>query len=157
MRTIKYITIHCADTPNGRPNTAKDINVWHKERGFNRLESNYKKFNPELKYIGYHYIIDIDGKVETGRAEGETGAHVQGYNLGNIGICMIGKDRYTTLQWNSLQRLVKEILSRYPAAEVKGHRDFPKVTKVCPGFNVKEWYANYMSPAEKNIYVKETV
>jgi hypothetical protein len=155
MRTIKYITIHCSDTPNGRPNNAKDINAWHKERKFNRLITNYQKFNPELKHIGYQYIINVDGKIETGRAENETGAHVVGYNIGNIGICMIGKDKYTPLQWNALQKLVKEILSRYPMAEVKGHRDYPNVGKTCPGFNVKDWLENYMSPEEKNIYVME--
>ena len=153
MKTIKYITIHCADTPNGRHHTAKDIDSWHKERKFNRIVTNYQKHNPTLKHIGYHYVIRVDGVVESGRAENETGAHVQGHNLGNIGICLIGKDKYTPLQWNALQELIKELLNKYGQLEIKGHRDWAGVGKTCPGFDVKTYVDNKYSPSEGNIYV----
>ena len=43
MREIKEIIIHCAATPEGKNFTVKDIDVWHKARGF--------------KCIGYVKII----------------------------------------------------------------------------------------------------
>ena len=66
MRKIDYIIIHCSATKEGIDWKAKDIDQWHKQRGFNK--------------IGYHYVIDLDGTVETGRDENETGAHCVGYN-----------------------------------------------------------------------------
>ena len=50
---------------------AQRIDDWHKQRGFQRLAGNYKQFNPHLQHIGYHFVIDTDGTVETGRKEGE--------------------------------------------------------------------------------------
>ena len=58
---VKDIILHCAATPEGKVFTAKDIDRMHRQRGFRK--------------IGYHYVIDLDGKVEKGRADNENGAH----------------------------------------------------------------------------------
>lgn len=71
-----------------------------------------------------------------------------GHNKDSIGICLIGgikdgtKDvpviNYTTAQWETLERLVKDLKAKYPKANIVGHRDYePK--KTCPNFNVKDW------------------
>ena len=118
--TITRIVIRCSATQNGKQlrtatqTAAERINDWHKQRGFQRLASNYKQFNPHLQHIGYHFVIDTDGTVETGRKEGETGAHVKGHNLNSLGICLVGgitKDKrnhgeYTEAQWKALEVLV---------------------------------------------------
>lgn len=84
---ITKIVIRCSATQNGKQlrtttqTAAQRIDDWHKQRGFQRLASYYKQFNPHLQHIGYHFVIDTDGTVETGRREGETGAHVKGHNL----------------------------------------------------------------------------
>ena len=49
-RNIRYLVVHCSATPEGREHTAKDIDLWHKQRGFNE--------------IGYNYIVRLDGTVE---------------------------------------------------------------------------------------------
>ncbi|BAF89599.1 putative N-acetylmuramoyl-L-alanine amidase [Azorhizobium caulinodans ORS 571] len=137
MRKITHIVIHCAATPEGREVSVKEIDRWHRERGFAK--------------IGYHYVIHLDGSIDPGRSEEEIGAHVQGHNATSIGICYIGgteahdvkkpKDTRTPAQKAAMERLVKELLTRYPGAEVLGHNDFPGVNKACPAFDTRKWWA----------------
>jgi len=145
-RDIKFVAVHCADTPNGRPQSVADIDSWHVERGFHRSDSARKGFNPTLKAIGYHYVIYVDGSLHTGRAESEVGAHVEGYNSVSIGICMIGATKFTPAQWGTLNALLHDLKSRYPNAKIQGHRDFPNVKKSCPGFSVAAYFDNQQKP-----------
>lgn len=141
MREIKSIIIHCAATPNGRWNTAPDIDSWHDDRGFERLPEWREKFNPEYKAIGYHFVIYTNGAIATGRHLDEIGAHAGGHNKYTIGVCLIGTDRYTIEQWQSLDDLIAKLRDRYPSAKIIGHRDLPDVHKTCPGFDVARWLA----------------
>ncbi|WP_142850901.1 N-acetylmuramoyl-L-alanine amidase [Telmatospirillum sp. J64-1] len=137
-RRVDKLVVHCSATPEGRDVSAKDIDRWHRGQGFRK--------------IGYHYVIRLDGTIEKGRDEAEVGAHVQGHNANSIGICLIGgvsaddpkiaKDTYTPEQWTSLETLLRDLLTRYPHAEILGHRDFPGVAKACPCFDVKSWWAS---------------
>lgn len=130
MREITEIIIHCSATKEGHPFFAADIDRWHKAQGWSG--------------IGYHYVIDIDGKVETGRAEYQTGAHAKGHNANSIGICYIGgldingkpKDTRTQEQRKSLAELVARLKVKYPKATVHGHNEF--ANKACPCFNVRK-------------------
>jgi N-acetylmuramoyl-L-alanine amidase len=135
VRKINKIIIHCAATPEDKNFTVEDINRWHKERGFIK--------------IGYHYVIYIDGSIHQGRELGEVGAHCTGYNRDSIGICYIGgvdkdgktpKDTRTNAQKESLLKLLKELKTKFPQAEIYGHRDFSK--KDCPSFDAKTEYEN---------------
>lgn len=134
MREIKEIIIHCADTPEGRNDTAADIRRWHKAKGWSD--------------IGYHYIIDLDGTIEAGRDIEVIGAHCNGHNTNSIGICYVGgcdknlkpKDTRTEAQKASLLLLLKYLRQRYPKAKIYGHRDFNN-TKPCPSFDAKSEYA----------------
>lgn len=132
MRQIKQIIIHCSATPEGRNIGATTIRGWHKERGFND--------------IGYHYVIRLDGTIETGRPIEQIGAHCKGHNRNSIGICYIGgtekdcktpKDTRTPLQREALQQLCKQLKAEYPNATIHGHSDF--ANKACPSFNVEQW------------------
>lgn len=162
---IRKIVIHCSATLNGKPlgtgtqTAAQVIDGWHKQRGFKRLEGARKAFNPHLAHLGYHFVIDTDGRLETGRQEGEIGAHVKGHNMHSIGICLVGgitKDKrnhgeYTEKQWKALHRLLRELEAQYPEAKICGHRDLsPDLNsdgsimpnewlKTCPNFDVHEW------------------
>ncbi len=134
---IKKIVIHCSATANGKSlagngkTAAQVIDGWHKQRGFKRLNGNRKAFNAHLSHIGYHFIIDTTGKIESGRREGEVGAHVKGHNLHSLGICLVGGIRqdgknhgeYTERQWQSLHKLLCELEAKYPEARICGHRD----------------------------------
>ena len=130
MRKIDKIIVHCSATPEGRDYTAKDIDSWHRARGFNG--------------IGYHWVVYRDGRVVKGRSESQAGAHCKGYNARSIGICYIGgvasdgktpKDTRTAAQREALQILIKELLIKYPGATIHGHNEF--AAKACPSFDVK--------------------
>lgn len=136
-RSISHLVIHCADTPNGRHIPVEDVDVWHQQRNFQRMLIWRKRFNTTLKAVGYHYLIDVDGKIQTGRHPDEIGAHVAGYNAHSIGIMLAGRDVFSDAQWKSLISLLAELHAIYPEAVVCGHRDFPNVAKSCPNFDVQ--------------------
>lgn len=131
MRTINEIIVHCSATPEGRNVTVKDIDTWHRQRGF--------------RCIGYHYVIYLDGSVHVGRPESQVGAHCLGHNSHSIGVCYIGgvakdgktpKDTRTDAQKESLIKLIKELKVKYPKATVHGHREY--ANKACPSFDVQK-------------------
>jgi N-acetylmuramoyl-L-alanine amidase len=134
MRAIKEIILHCSATPEGRDVSAVDIDRWHRERGFNK--------------IGYHYVIRLDGTIETGRAIGEVGAHCVGHNTGTIGICYVGgctadgkrsKDTRTNKQKAALYDLLKRLVAAYPTiTRITGHRQY--ANKDCPCFDATAEY-----------------
>lgn len=117
MRKIDKIILHCSATKEGQSFTVKDIDSWHRQRGF--------------KSVGYHYVVLLDGTIQEGRKESEIGAHCLNHNRNSIGICYIGgldangkaKDTRTDKQRTALNVLVKELKKRYPEAVVLGHRD----------------------------------
>ena len=131
-KQTKYIVIHSAATKASMDIGAKDIDRWHRARGF-------------LK-IGYHYVIKRDGTVELGRGQEETGAHCRGFNRISIGICMAGglsddgkaEDNFKHEQYVSLRELIFQLQSDYPDASIKGHRELKKGTE-CPSFDVKDF------------------
>lgn len=132
MRRVDKIIIHCSATREGVDFTSADIDRWHRRRGFNG--------------IGYHYVVRLDGAIETGRPLDEAGAHCAGHNKRSVGICYIGgldaggkpKDTRTESQRASLRRLVDQLRRRFAGATVHGHREF--AAKACPCFDVKKEY-----------------
>ena len=128
MRTITEIIIHCSATCEGQAFTAKDIDRWHRQRGYTM--------------IGYHYVILLDGTVEKGRPIEQIGAHCKGHNANSIGICYIGgldkdglpKDTRTEQQRKAMKQLIADLLRKFPNATVHGHREF--ANKDCPCFEV---------------------
>lgn len=129
-RNITEIILHCSATPQGRDVTSKQIDQWHRQRGF--------------KSIGYHYVVRLDGSIETGRAETAVGAHCSGHNRCSIGVCYIGgcdanmkpMDTRTPAQRIALRNLVADLQRRYPSAAIHGHYEF--AAKACPSFDVKD-------------------
>lgn len=106
----------------------QEIDRWHRSNGW--------------RGIGYHYVIDRDGKVAKGREEAETGAHVRGHNTGTIGVCILGgfggsaddtfDDHYTPEQRVSVSKLIRDIASRTDIRKVTGHNQY--AAKACPCF-----------------------
>lgn len=163
-RQIAALVIHCSATPQGQQVTVQDIDRWHKANGWARQQAAVAKFNPQLKSIGYHFVIALDGTVFTGRHVDEIGAHVAGSNAKSIGVCMVGMKRFTTAQWDALRDLVKRLAGEYPTARICGHRDFsPDLNgdgiiqprewlKECPTFDVAEWVLNgFAAPAAHTV------
>ncbi|MGR3471212.1 MAG: N-acetylmuramoyl-L-alanine amidase [Paracoccus sp. (in: a-proteobacteria)] len=136
---VREIIVHCAATqPDwmaGRPLAEKvaEIRRWHTVKGW--------------RDIGYHWIIDRDGKVLPGRAETEIGAHTVGRNSGTIGICLLGGHRssetdaflenFTQQQDMTLRQTIDAISLRTSITRISGHNEY--ATKACPGFNVPIW------------------
>lgn len=164
LSQIDEIIVHCADTPNGRPFTAADIDRWHGERGFRRDPRALTGEGPwagqgphasELAHIGYHYVIRVNGVVEVGRRLTETGAHCRGRNGRSIGVCLVGRDRFSPAQWRSLRKLVEaEQRDRRrdgrPPLAVYGHRRFNR-RKTCPNFDVAAWLAGGLEPLQDHL------
>lgn len=122
---MKYLVIHCSDTPNEREHTAEDIHRWHREKSWDG--------------IGYHKVISRSGQWQEGRPDYWSGAHVKGHNHESIGICLIGRDEFTDMQFQTLQALVRMYKARYPGIQVVGHCDLDD-KKTCPNFDVKAWH-----------------
>tara|TARA_R110000796_G_scaffold30122_8_gene80752 strand:- start:1301 stop:1825 length:525 start_codon:yes stop_codon:yes gene_type:complete len=138
---VTYIVIHYSATPVEKDYTAADIDRMHRNRGFNK--------------IGYHYFIRKNGVVETGRdlsqaGRFEVGAHSKGENSQSVGVCYeggvhqsspnVGFDSRTLAQKKSMEKLVRELVKRFPNAVVKGHRDMPNAATQCPAFNATAWW-----------------
>ena len=134
MRKIDKIIIHCSATKEGVDFHVKDIDRWHKQKGY--------------KCVGYHYVITLDGAIEKGRNEDEIGAHCKGYNANSIGICYIGgldkegnaKDTRTVQQRAALYLLLNQLKEKYPNATIHGHNEF--ANKACPSFDVQAEYGD---------------
>lgn len=169
-RTINQIVIHCSASHNGRSlgngrgkSVVEIIDIWHSNRGFKRSAADRDAFNPILSAIGYHWVIDCNGTLETGRNIDEIGAHVAGHNANSLGICMVGTDAFTTRQWEALHSLVKSLQQKYPTAKVVGHRDLSpdlngdgkispnEYSKTCPGFCVVDWRMGGMQPLQSHL------
>ena len=134
MRQINELVVHCSATPAGKPFHASDIDKWHRAQGWNG--------------IGYHFVIPLDGSIEPGRELDVVGSHVSGHNANSIGICYIGgmnaqktaaSNTLNERQADGLDLLLRSLRSKYPNAKILGHRDFPKVAKACPSFDVAAW------------------
>ena len=135
MRKINKIIVHCSATIEGQDIKARTIRDWHV------LGNGWDD-------IGYHYVIELDGSLHTGRDESINGAHCKGHNSDSIGICYVGgldknggpKDTRTDAQKRTMLSLIKRLKAKYPSAIVYGHNNFS--SKACPCFDAKEEYKN---------------
>jgi len=137
QKNVKYIVIHYTATPVESDFSAADIDRMHKKRGW--------------KGIGYHKYIRKSGFIEKGRELREQGAHVRGHNHHSVGVCYeggvyanspnVGRDTRTPEQEAAMIRVIRELLDRYPGAQVIGHRDMPGAATQCPGFDAGAWWA----------------
>jgi N-acetylmuramoyl-L-alanine amidase len=129
---IRYVTVHCSATPEGRDVKAATISEWDKAK---------------FGQISYHWVIELDGTAVRTLPDTTKGAHVGKANSNNIGICYVGgvdkagnpKDTRTTEQKKALATLIRTYQSRVPNLIVLGHRNWPKVAKACPSFDCPGW------------------
>lgn len=158
-RVIDEIIIHCSATREGVEVSSDTIDRTHKARNFSSYISGGK-----THYIGYHYIIHLDGRIEECRPIAKIGCHASGHNSRSIGICYVGgldkadtngraiKDTRTPQQRDALAKLIGELKRKYPSVrKVIGHRDTsPDINgdgiispyewiKGCPCFEASEY------------------
>ena len=122
---IKFLIVHCSDTPDNKRVDASFIHKMHLDFGWDG--------------IGYHKIILRCGLIQNGRPEFWVGAHVRGLNSVSLGVCLIGSKYFTKNQFKSLKKVLKIWIEKYPKARILGHRDSIKTHKTCPNFDVISW------------------
>ena len=125
LNVVQFLIVHCSDTNSSKIENAEDIHEMHLSFGWHG--------------IGYHKVIKRDGLIENGRPEYWIGAHAYGYNYKSLGVCLIGKKRFTEPQFKSLFTILKKWKLRYPSAKIIGHKDTHNTKKTCPNFDVIKW------------------
>lgn len=140
------IAVHCSATLIEQEVNAAIIRSWHKAKGWSD--------------IGYHFVIKRDGTIEVGRPLTRQGAGVKGHNNYTLHICLTGglnamgepENNFSKAQFKSLRILIDGIKFKFKITAVKGHRDYSpdknkdgvitknEWLKVCPCFDVGEWY-----------------
>jgi len=92
--------------------------------------------------IGYHYVIDQQGKIWEARGIQYQGAHVENNNEHNLGIMLLGNFDQQSLSPQStaaLESFVRAQMSRYnvPVSRVYTHRELRPTA--CPGRSLQSF------------------
>lgn len=129
---IKWVTIHHDGLDSPMIETSMDatagriewIRCGHRGRGFSD--------------IGYHYIVDREGRVWEGRNLRWQGAHVSKHNEQNIGILVLGNfdiQKPSPRQLDGLRGHVRKLLAQYKLSRgrVLTHREWSGAKTACPG------------------------
>ncbi|MBX3376573.1 MAG: N-acetylmuramoyl-L-alanine amidase [Phycisphaeraceae bacterium] len=92
--------------------------------------------------IGYHYIVDPQGRVWEGRPVRYQGAHVKQNNENNLGILVLGnfdEQRPTSEAINALDAFLADRMRAYrvPVTRVFTHQEINPTA--CPGFNLQSY------------------
>jgi hypothetical protein len=101
MRPLRKVILH---TSGHEIDSAREIDRRHRARGLTR--------------IGFHYVVNHDGKLERGRKISEPGAHCLGYNADSVGVCLTGTGKVTSEQYLKLLRLLRKLSHRHQNLEL---------------------------------------
>lgn len=122
------IVVHHSATELKEDFNVFDVHRWHVSRGFTG--------------IGYHFLIEKDGVLRTGRPLDTWGAHCKGFNKTSVGVCVMGgmKDggvanTVTDRQAATLQSLLSTLTTQYPDAKVVKHKDLANT--LCSDISLK--------------------
>lgn len=153
MKKPKHIVVHCTDSLWGN---AARIDEWHKEKGWSRIGYHYVILNGQL--TKFMFNPSLDGYVEVGRPldddeflePHEFGAHSLGYNQTSIGIVLVGIQKFTVAQFESLADICSRLLDKYEMSEdaIIGHYETDgakKQGKTCPNFDMNWFRKKYFS------------
>ena len=98
--------------------------------------------------IGYHYIVDPEGRVWEGRPVTLQGAHVKRHNLHNLGILVLGNfevQRPTIAASTSLEQFLVEQMHRFRVPVSRVHTHLELAATACPGRNLQRIMVNTRS------------
>lgn len=126
MRKIRQIVVHCTDSQDSLDIGVKEIDRWHRERGWSM--------------VGYQYVVRRDGRIERGRPDDQVGAHAYGHNKRSLGIVWVGRNKPTSKQYSALVGLVKAKMNEYGlhVEDVVGHFELDP-DKTCPNLDMN-WF-----------------
>lgn len=136
MNGVNKITIHHDAIPSENIRTQRDAVARLNSVRASHLREGWAD-------IGYHYVIDPQGRVWEARPLGFQGAHVKDRNENNIGVMCMGnfeQQRPTSQQTAALDAFVASLMQRHkiPANRVYTHQELGQTR--CPGRNLQ----NYM-------------
>lgn len=128
-RRVNRVFIHCTAADNTGPafeglSLVRTVDRWHRKRGWSG--------------VGYHFMIDKDGKLMTGRSISKTPAAQGGNNTGTIAICVHGLEEglFNAYQFETLQDLCTHLNDiYYESLTFHGHCEVS--AKTCPVFDYK--------------------
>lgn len=132
-RSWEGIVVHHSASPGRvwnskgqRKISVEDIRRWHVEQNFGD--------------IGYHFIVDSDGLILSGRSLEQMGAHCKANrrNHTSLGICIVGNFQYDSpseVQMSSLIMLVKYLKTKYQIKDemIELHGNVKGAQTLCPG------------------------
>jgi len=136
LNGVNRMTVHHAAIDNSELRSAEDV-----KRRLSSIRQDHINRRPEpFGDIGYHFIIDPQGRIWEGRPLRYQGAHVADQNEHNLGIMLLGdftKQRPTNAAINSLNAFLIQQMRIYgvPSSRIYTHRELGKST--CPGANLQ--------------------
>jgi hypothetical protein len=99
-----------------------EIRRWHLARGFSN--------------VGYHFLIDREGKILAGRTLELNPAAQKGHNTGTIAIMVHGLESFSFESLKACRMLCTSINEAYSGKiSFHGHSEFSE--KICPVFDYK--------------------
>ena len=128
--------------------TAQDVDSWHKLRWPGFTSTQFKNDKGEFYHVGYHFVIEKNGKTVQCRGMDEEGAHVIGQNTSSIGVSLAGNFDLTVptkAQERAFVKLYAKIIAAYPninAQTIFPHRKY--ANKTCYGNNLKDDHFNLL-------------
>jgi N-acetyl-anhydromuramyl-L-alanine amidase AmpD len=158
MGKLKYLVIHCTDTPPKMEVTPKMIRDWHmspppRGRGWDR--------------VGYSDMIQRDGDLinltpyddDDNITSDEMTWGAVGYNSVGRHIVLVGgrgplkdfADHFTEEQGEALLTYLKDTILKHPDIIIIGHNQVS--IKTCPGFVVYNWLSSH----DMGVYGKAAV
>lgn len=103
--------------------------------------------------IAYHYLVGQNGLIYEGRDWHVRGTHVEQFNTGSLGICLLGdfmQQAPTAAQLNSTMTLINWASERLELTHIATHRDFTGLT-ACPGDNLAIYVDQFANAAGLSI------
>lgn len=128
LAQVKRLIVHHSASP--RETSVDQLREWHIARGFDG--------------VGYHRVIDGQGKLHATRQLTVQGAHALGANHDSWGVCVMGDNtredrKWTEVQIEALGRFVDAAAEIVPGLVICGHRDAVggKTATECPGLDIR--------------------
>lgn len=142
MSKIFRVTLHHSGETDGVYASSR----WATGREILRIQR-YHQGNKGWADIGYHYIVDREGRVWQGRPVSYQGAHAKGNaNRGNVGIVILGnysqrKQSLTRRQRESLKLLVLKLGRIFSISQnhLYTHSEILPGHTTCPGPNINAY------------------
>jgi hypothetical protein len=154
MGRVDKVTIH----HSGGPTEFHGLSSWQVAAEIRKIQR-YHQREKRWADIGYHYLIDPDGRVWQGRPVKYQGAHAGGAaNYGNVGLVLLGdysRRDITPAQGRSLSVLVARLCAYFgvPPERVYTHGEIRGGTTDCPGPQITRFVRRLRASLERQLVV----